>query len=129
MLLKIIFTQPFMCFWVNQVYMFSSQRNIFVSSPRCIFISSPVDFVISQVGFLISLVENLLVGLTPENFWKIYIFPKESSSPHWGTETGCDYHFTESEWPMESEDRIHNKGKNNDNINNIDKIFFPFKNA
>lgn len=30
---------------------------------------------------------------------------------------------------MESEDRIHNKGKNNDNINNIDKIFFPFKNA
>ena len=28
---------------------------------------------------------------------------------------------------MEHEDRIHNKGKNNDNINNSDKIFFPFK--
>ena len=30
---------------------------------------------------------------------------------------------------MEHEDRIHNKGKNNDNINNTDKIFFPFKNV
>ena len=81
MFLKIIFTQPFLCFWVNQVYMFLSQHNIFVSWTRCIFISFPVGFVVSQLGFLISLVENLLLRLTRENFWKIYIFPGESSSP------------------------------------------------
>ena len=114
--------------YISSIYVLCL-RGWFLTALFTLYIGNPVDFVISQVGFLISLVENLLVGLTPENFWKIYIFPKESSSPHWGTETGCDYHFTESEWPMESEDRIHNKGKNNDNINNIDKIFFPFKNA
>ena len=56
-------TQPFMCFWLNQVYLFLSQINIFINSPRWIFISSPVGFVISPL-------ENLLLGLTPEKFWK-----------------------------------------------------------
>ena len=82
-------TQPFMCFRVNQVNMFLSQSNIFISSPRWIFISFPVGFVVSPVGFFISLVENLVIGLTPEKFWKFVIFPGESSSPYQGTETGC----------------------------------------
>ena len=60
-------TQPFMCFRVNQVYIFLSQSNIFIISPRWIFISSLVGFVVSPVGFLISPVENLLLDLTPEN--------------------------------------------------------------
>ena len=34
---------------------------------RLIFISSPVDFIVSPV-------ENLLLGFTPETFWKIDIF-------------------------------------------------------
>ena len=51
--------------------MFLSQRNIFVSSPPWIFISSPVGFVVSLVDFLISPVENLLLGLTLEHFFKI----------------------------------------------------------
>ena len=75
-------TQPFVCFWLNKVYMFLSQSNIFINSPRWIFISFPVGFVISPV-------ENLLLGLTPEKFWKFGIFPGESSSHHRGTETGC----------------------------------------
>ena len=58
-------TQPFMCFWLNQVYLFLSQINIFINSPRWIFISSPVGFVISPL-------ENLLLGLTPEKFWKFW---------------------------------------------------------
>ena len=37
-------THPFLCFWVNQIFIFSSQRNIFVVSPRWIFISSPGFF-------------------------------------------------------------------------------------
>ena len=82
-------TQPFMCFWLNQVYLFLSQINIFINSPRWIFISSPVGFVVSSLDFLISPVENLLLGLTPEKFWKFDIFPGESSSPYRGTETGC----------------------------------------
>ena len=45
---------------------------------------------LSAVGFLISPVRNLLLGLTPENFKKFEIFPIESSSsPHRGTKTGC----------------------------------------
>ena len=59
-----------------------SQHNTFVSSYRWISISSPV-------GFDVLLVENLLLGLTPEKFWKFDIFPSESSSPHRSTETGC----------------------------------------
>ena len=82
-------TQPFTCFSVNQVYMFLRQSNIFISSPHWIFISSLVGFVVSLVGFVISRVENLLLGLTPEKFWKFGIFPGESSSPYRGTETGC----------------------------------------
>ena len=75
-------TQPFLCFWVNQVHMFLVSVIYFISSPRWIFIWSPV-------GLLISPMENLLLGFTPEDFWKFDIFPRESSSPHWGTETGC----------------------------------------
>ena len=78
-----------MCFWVNQVYMVFSQSNIFINSPRWIFISSPVGFFVSLGGFLISPVENLLLGLTPGKFWKFGIFPGESRSPHQSTETGC----------------------------------------
>ena len=61
-------TQQFMCFRVNQVYMFLSQSSIFISSPRWIFISSPMGFFVSPVVFLISSVENLLLDLTPEKF-------------------------------------------------------------
>ena len=46
---------------------------------------------LSSVGFVISLVRNLLLGFTPENFSKFQIFPSEPSIPHWGTETGCKY--------------------------------------
>ena len=69
-------------FWVNQVTIFLNLRNIFVSSPRWFFISSPVGF----VGFP---VENLLLRLNSENFWKFDIFPGHSSSPHRDTKTGC----------------------------------------
>ena len=56
-----------MCFWVNQVYLFLSQSNIFINSPRWIFIPSRVSFVISPV-------QNLLLGLIPEKFGKFGIF-------------------------------------------------------
>ena len=56
-----------MSFRVNQVYMFLSQNNIFISSPRWIFICSLVGFVVSPVAFLISPLENLLLDLTLEN--------------------------------------------------------------
>ena len=82
-------TQPFTCFRVNQVYMFLNQSSIFISSPLWIFISSLVGFIVSTVGFLIFPLENVLLGLTPEKFWKFGIFPGESSSPSWGIETGC----------------------------------------
>ena len=75
-------TQSFLCFWINQVSMYLSQCNIFVSSPRWIFVSS-------LVGFVVSLVENLLIDLTPKNVWKFSIFPGELSGLHQGTETGC----------------------------------------
>ena len=71
-----------MCYRVNQVYMFLSQSNIFSSSPRWILISS-------SMGFVVSPVENLLLGLTPEKFRKFGILPGESSSPYRRTETGC----------------------------------------
>ena len=50
-------TQPFLRFWVSQVHISLSQRNVFVSSPCWIFISSPVGFVVCPV-------EHLLLGLT-----------------------------------------------------------------
>ena len=78
-----------MCFWVDQVFIFLSQSNIFINSPRWIFGSSPVGFVVSPVDFLISPVENLLLGLTPEKFGKLDIFPAESRSAHRDTKTGC----------------------------------------
>ena len=74
-------TQPFTFFSVNQVYMFLCQSNIFISSPRWIFISSLVGFVVSLVGFVISRVENLLLGLTPEKFWKFGIFRGSQAVP------------------------------------------------
>ena len=87
--LTIKVTQLFLRFWLNQVYMFSSQRNIFVSSPRWIFMSFPVGSVVSPVDFLFPSVENLLLGFTPTKFLKFDIFSGESTSLHWGTETGC----------------------------------------
>ena len=62
-------TQPFLYFQVSQVYMFSSQWNIFVRSLRWIFISSPVGFVVSPVSFLISRWKIYFLGLSPENFF------------------------------------------------------------
>ena len=53
--------QSFLCFRVNQVYMLFKSVNICVGSPRWIFISSPVVFVVSPI-------ENLFLGLTPENY-------------------------------------------------------------
>ena len=58
------------------------KSSVFVSFSRKIFILSPADFVISPV-------RNSLLGLIPENFLKFETFPGESSSSHWGTETGC----------------------------------------
>ena len=75
-------TQLFLCFCVSQVYIFLSQHNIFVSSPLSIFISS-------LVGFLVSAIETILLGLTLESCWKFDIFPSESSSPYRCTETEC----------------------------------------
>ena len=54
-------TQPFLYFWVNQVYIILSKCNVCASSPRWIFISSPVDFLVSPA-------ENVLLGLIPEKF-------------------------------------------------------------
>ena len=48
-----------------------------------------MGFAVSPVGFLISPVKNLLLGLTSEKFWKFGIFPGESRSPCRGTETVC----------------------------------------
>ena len=61
---------------------FKAYIYIYIGSPNKIFI-------LSQAGFFISPVKNLLLGLTPENFLKFKIFPGESSRPHRGTETGC----------------------------------------
>ena len=69
-------TQPFLCFWVNRVFVFLIKRNI--SSPRWIFISCPV-------GFVVFLVENLLRKI----FQKIWQFSYDSRSSHQGTDTGC----------------------------------------
>ena len=57
-----------MCFWLNQEYMFLSQSNIFINSRRWIFISSPVSFVVSPV-------ENLLLGLTWKSFENLTFSP------------------------------------------------------
>ena len=45
-------------------------------------------FMLSSVGFVIFLVRNLLLGLTPEKFLKFGIFPNDSSSSHRGTDEG-----------------------------------------
>ena len=55
-------TQPFLWFWANQVYVFLSQHYMFASSTHWVLISSPV-------GFAVSAVENLLLGLIPERFF------------------------------------------------------------
>ena len=64
--------QPFLCFGCNQVFIFSSERNIFVSLPWWIFISSLID--------------NLLLGLTQDNFLKTWHFLRwlrESLPRYW----------------------------------------------
>ena len=75
-------TQPVLCFWINQLYMFLNQRYVFVSSSHCFFMSF-------MVGFVVTPVENILLGLTPEKFRKFGISPSEVSSPHKGAVTGC----------------------------------------
>ena len=44
---------------------------------------------LSPVGFVVSPVESLHLGLTPEKFRKFQIFPGESTIPRRDTETGC----------------------------------------
>ena len=44
---------------------------------------------LSPVGFAVSPVESLHLGLTPEKFRKFQIFPGESTIPRSDTETGC----------------------------------------
>ena len=63
-------SQPLQCFQVNLVL---------VSSPLWI----------SMIGSRASSVEKLVLGLTPENLWKLCIFRGDSGSPHRGTEIGC----------------------------------------
>ena len=46
-------------------------------------------FILPPVGFVISPVRNLLLGLTSENFLEFDTFLCDSSSTHRGTETGC----------------------------------------
>ena len=62
--------------------MLFNNGNIFVSLPHRIFTQS-------AAGFVVSSVENLLLGLNPEKFWESAIFPGKLSSPHRGTETWC----------------------------------------
>ena len=84
-------TRPFLCFRVNQVYMFLSQRN-FVTPPRWIFILSPVGFVFtwwvsfSPGGFPYLPGGNLTPRSHPGKFLKIWHFPQwaQRSPPgHW----------------------------------------------
>ena len=80
-------TQPFLCFWVNLV---------FVSSPSRIFISTPFGF------FDVSPVEKPLSGLTPHSFLTpvTQAVPSTKQSPplHQGTETGCFLHHASNFW-------------------------------
>ena len=46
-------------------------------------------FILTPVGFVISAVRNLLLGLTSENFLEFDTSLSDSSSTHRGTETGC----------------------------------------
>ena len=46
-------------------------------------------FILPPVGFVISAVRNLLLGLTSENFLEFDTSLSDSSSTHRGTETGC----------------------------------------
>ena len=67
------------CFWVNKVILLS----------RCNFICQLawLDFCIIPVNFVVSPVENLLLGLTPEMFWKFDFFPRSvegfQRAPDW----------------------------------------------
>ena len=55
----------------------------------CLVRFSPQDFHIIPGGFCYLLGENLLLCLTPENFFKFDSFPGGSSSSHRSSETGC----------------------------------------
>lgn len=61
-------TQPIMCFWINLVNIYLRQPNIFVILPHWTFISSSVDFVVSPV-------EDLVLGLTSQNFENLPFSP------------------------------------------------------
>ena len=72
-----VYTYEYMCVYFLKISIVS-----FWGYCRKIFILSPVGFVISPVG-------NLLLGLTLKIFLKFKIFDGESSSLYRGTETGC----------------------------------------
>ena len=47
---------------------------VFVSI-RCMYFSTRSIFISSLVGYIVPPVENWLLALTPENFWKLMFFP------------------------------------------------------
>ena len=66
---------------------FSATSLFLDKSGLCQFTS--MNFHIIPIGFPdASPLKKLFPGFAPENIWKFYIFPDESSSPRWGTETG-----------------------------------------
>ena len=62
----------------------------------CHFALLDFNIIPGPVGFVVSPVGNLLLGLTPENFAKFDIFPSELRSPYRTTKTGCHYHEVKS---------------------------------
>ena len=78
-------TQPFMCFRVNQVYVFLSQSNIFISSSRWIFISSRWVWLYSWWVFF-SPRGKFTTRSHPGKVLKIWYFPrwaKQSLPGYW----------------------------------------------
>ena len=58
----------------------------FLFKTVCLWASPRKIFILSRAGFVISPVRNLMLYL---NVLRFKIFPDESSSLVWGTETGC----------------------------------------
>ena len=70
------------------IYIMGIYLCVFLFKTMCLWGSPHKIFMLSSVGFVIFLVRNLLLGLTPEKFLKFGIFPNDSSSPHRGTGAG-----------------------------------------
>ena len=61
------------------IYVFLGKSGIYVfKSKQYIYQFTSLDFHITPVGFVVSPLENLLLGLTLEKFWEFGIFPGES---------------------------------------------------